>query len=87
MHRGMSDAVQGAVISDLNQANYFSLAVDESTDNTDVAQMCVFVRYFDGTVFREDLLALIPLEGNTTGEIIFNKLSELFKRLSLLTYS
>ena len=79
----LSNAVQGAVISDLNQAKYFSLAVDESTDNTDVAQMCVFVRYFDGKEFKEDLLALIPLEGQTTADIIFTKLSERFERLSL----
>ena len=71
--------MQGAVISDLNQANYFSLAVDESTDNTDVAQMCVFVRYFDGKEFKEDLLAFIPLEGQTTADIIFTKLSERFE--------
>lgn len=35
------------MISVLIQANYFSLAIDESTDNTDVALMCVYVRYFD----------------------------------------
>ncbi|XP_031424446.1 SCAN domain-containing protein 3-like [Clupea harengus] len=79
----LSNAVQGAVISDLNHAKYFSLAVDESTDNTDVAQMCVFVRYFDGKEFKEDLLAFIPLEGQTTADIIFTKLSERFERLSL----
>ncbi|XP_034150622.1 zinc finger BED domain-containing protein 5-like [Esox lucius] len=50
---------------------------------TDVAQMCVFVRYFDGKQFREDLLSLIPLEGNTTGDIIFTELSKVFERHSL----
>uniref|UniRef100_A0A3Q1GNQ4 HAT C-terminal dimerisation domain-containing protein n=1 Tax=Acanthochromis polyacanthus TaxID=80966 RepID=A0A3Q1GNQ4_9TELE len=79
----LSDAVQKAIITDLNQANYFSLAIDESTDNTDVSQMCVYVRYFDGKVFREELLSLIPLEGNTTGDIIFTKLEEIFKLHSL----
>ncbi|KAK0137495.1 SCAN domain-containing protein 3 [Merluccius polli] len=74
----LSDAVQGVVISDLTRANYFSLAIDESTDNTDV-----FVRYFDGKLFREDLLALIPLEGHTTGDILFTELSKVFERLSL----
>ena len=79
----LSDAVQGVVISDLSKANYFSLAVDESTDKPDVAQMCVFVRYFDGKQFREDLLSLIPLEGNTTGDIIFTELSKVIERHSL----
>ncbi|XP_061597630.1 protein FAM200A-like [Cololabis saira] len=79
----LSDAVHGVIFSGLSQANYFSLAIDESTDNTDVSQMCVYVRYFDGKEFREELLSLIPLEGNTTGEIIFNKLEEVFRLHSL----
>ncbi|KAM3860305.1 SCAN domain-containing protein 3-like [Diretmus argenteus] len=79
----LSDAVHGVVISGLSQANYFSLAIDESTDNTDVSQMCVYVRYFDGKEFREELLSLIPLEGKTTADIIFTKLEELFTLHSL----
>ncbi|KAJ4940785.1 hypothetical protein JOQ06_027077 [Pogonophryne albipinna] len=42
----LSDAVQGVIIKGLSQANYFSLAIDESSDSTDVAQLCVYVRYF-----------------------------------------
>lgn len=80
----LSNAVHGVILGGLTRADYFSLAIDESTDNTDVSQMCVYVRYFDEKVFREELLSLIPLEGNTTGDTIFNKLEELFKRHSLL---
>lgn len=79
----LSDAVQGVIINGLSQANYFSLAIDESTDSTDVAQMCVYVRYFDGEEFREEMLSLIPLEGHTTGDITFTKLEELFRLHSL----
>ncbi|XP_033969485.1 protein FAM200A-like [Trematomus bernacchii] len=79
----LSDAVQGVIIKGLSQANYFSLAIDESTDSTDVAQLCVYVRYFDGKEFREELLSLIPLEGHTTGDVIFTKLEELFRLHSL----
>ena len=79
----LSDAVQGAIIAGVNHANYFSLAIDESTDNTDVAQLCVYVRYFDGKDFKEELLSLIPLEGHTTGDVIFAKLEELFQLHSL----
>jgi len=79
----LSDAVQGTIIESIGQANYFSLAIDESTDSTDVAQLCVYVRYFDGKDFKEELLSLIPLEGHTTGEILFSKLEELFRLHSL----
>ncbi|KAL0204235.1 hypothetical protein M9458_002253, partial [Cirrhinus mrigala] len=35
--------------------------------------------YFDGKDFREELLALLPLEDHTTADIIFGKLEDLFK--------
>lgn len=79
----LSEAVHGAIISGLSQANSFSIAIDESTDNTDISQMCVYVRYFDGKEFREELLSLIPLEGNTTGDVMFAKIEELFKAYAL----
>lgn len=60
-----------------------SLAIDESTDSTDIAQLCVYVRYFDGEEFREELLSLIPLEGHTTSDVIFSKLEELFTQHGL----
>lgn len=75
--------MQGVIINGLTQANYFSQAIDESADSTDTAQMCVYVRYFDGKEFRELLLSLIPLEGHATGDIVFTKVAELFKPHSL----
>ena len=59
------------------------MAIDMSTDNTDIAQLCVYVRYFDGKEFKEELLSLIPLEGHTTADVIFTKLEELFRRRGL----
>lgn len=35
----------------LRKADVMSLAVDESTDNSDTAQLCLFVRFFDGNCF------------------------------------
>ncbi|KAL0149128.1 hypothetical protein M9458_055560 [Cirrhinus mrigala] len=75
----LAEQVQNAVIDGVKEAKYFSLAIDESTDNTDISQLCVFVRYFDGKDFREELLALLPLEDNTTADIIFGKLEDFFK--------
>uniref|UniRef100_A0A8C5FQQ1 DUF4371 domain-containing protein n=1 Tax=Gadus morhua TaxID=8049 RepID=A0A8C5FQQ1_GADMO len=79
----LSDDVRGSIMSGLSQANYFSVAIDESTDNTDISQMCIYVRYFDGKEFREELLALIPLEGNTTGDVTFAKVEEFIKQHAL----
>jgi hypothetical protein len=38
----LSDDVLVVIVNALSQPSYFSLEIDESTDNTDVAQMCVF---------------------------------------------
>lgn len=51
-----------------------SIAVDESTDNTDVAQL--------GTHFCDEHLRLIPLEGRT-GEILFQKIVSFFHEYDL----
>ena len=65
----LSDDVLVVIVNALSQPSYFSLEIDESTDNTDVAQMCVYVRYFDGKEFREELLSLIPLKGAPLGTL------------------
>lgn len=78
----LAEDVQRLVLDGVNKA-HISLAIDESTDNTDISTLCVFVRYFNGKDFKEELLALIPLEGCTTGDIIFGKLQELFKKYGL----
>lgn len=51
-----------------------SLAVDEATDKTQL-----FLHSLDGDCFREDILGLIPLEGHTTGDIIFQRIVAFFK--------
>jgi len=75
----LAEQVQRAVIDGVKEAKYISLAIDESTDNTDISQLWVFVRYYDGKDFREELLALLPLEDNSTADIIFGKLEDFFK--------
>lgn len=62
------------LLDDLKKTDVMSIAVDESTDRTDNAQLCIYVRFFDGKCFREELLGLLPLEGHTTGEIMFEKI-------------
>lgn len=71
------------LLDKLKKAEVMSLAVDESTDGSDVAELCLYVRFFDGECFREDLLGLIPLEGQTTGQIIFEKIVSFFNENGL----
>ncbi|XP_060768194.1 SCAN domain-containing protein 3-like [Neoarius graeffei] len=68
-----------SLLNDLKKADVMSVAVDESTDQSDTAQLCIYVRFYDGTIFREELLGLLPLEEHTTGEVIFDKISSFFR--------
>lgn len=61
--KSLASDVFETLLDKLRRAEVMSLAVDESTDNSDAMQLCLYVRFFDGECFREDLLGLIPPEG------------------------
>ncbi|XP_061765907.1 general transcription factor II-I repeat domain-containing protein 2-like [Nerophis ophidion] len=63
----------------IKNAECISLAVDESTDTTENAQLLVFVRYYDEEKgeFIEDVLGLANLSGQTRREDIYKAISEM----------
>ena len=56
-----------------------SLAIDSSSDVTDIAQLLVYVRLFhqDKKEICEDLLGLTPLETHTRREDIYEAIKEM----------
>lgn len=66
--------IRDQLLADLHETPCFSTAVDESTDVTDVAQLCVWVRFPKENSFQEEMLCLLPLLGKTKGEDILNAL-------------
>jgi hypothetical protein len=53
----------------------FSLALDESTDIVDTAQLCIFIRGVDKSFkVHEEILSVSPMHGKTTGTDIFDTL-------------
>ncbi|KAK0153161.1 General transcription factor II-I repeat domain-containing protein 2 [Merluccius polli] len=53
----------------------FSVAIDESTNVTDVAQLCIFIRGVDDTLaITEEFLELVPMKDTTTADDIFSSL-------------
>ena len=72
---------------DIAECKYFSLQFDESTDITDIAQLCIFIRMgFSNMSSKEDLLTIIPIKGNTRGEDIYNAFMKFVKELQLPLY-
>jgi hypothetical protein len=62
----------------------FSVALDDSTDASDTAQLAIFIRGIDADFnITEELLALQPLKGTTTGEDIFETVNTVFERFGL----
>ena len=68
--RDMSSSLQKKV---KQESSLFSLAVDESTDITDSAQLLIFIRSLSSDFkLTEDLLSMETLSSRTCGEDIFN---------------
>uniref|UniRef100_G3NU70 Uncharacterized protein n=1 Tax=Gasterosteus aculeatus TaxID=69293 RepID=G3NU70_GASAC len=74
------------VLTQLNEAKHkapcVGLAVDESTDICDNAQLLVYVRFFntDQKAFCEDLLGVTPLQTSTRGEDIYLAIKEMLTK-------
>ncbi|XP_035500193.1 general transcription factor II-I repeat domain-containing protein 2-like [Scophthalmus maximus] len=55
----------------------FSLAVDESTDMTDTAQLAIFIREVDSSLcVTEEILDIKSMHGTTTGKDIFENVCQ-----------
>ncbi|KAJ3599022.1 hypothetical protein NHX12_032985 [Muraenolepis orangiensis] len=74
----ISDDLLSQLLKYIASAEYFSLAMDESTDRTDIAQLIVWVRFLKGDTFAEEMLALLPLTGQTRGEDIHSAMMSFF---------
>ena len=75
----ISDNILSQLLKDIESAAFFSLALDESTDRTDIAQLAVWVRFPKGDTFSEEKLGLLPLTGQTRGQDIHSALMRFFR--------
>lgn len=80
----LSDDVSQQLKDLVNSCTFFSLALDESTDICDVAQLSIFIRGIDDnfSVF-EELLGLESLHGKTRGSDIFDKVKSCLENLQI----
>lgn len=72
----------------IKNAQCISLAVDESIDTTDNAQLLVFVRFYDEAKgeFVEDVLGLTNLRGHTRREDIYEAIMGMLKESGVNCY-
>ncbi|XP_072318746.1 general transcription factor II-I repeat domain-containing protein 2-like [Eucyclogobius newberryi] len=68
------------LIEEMKEFEFFSLAMDESTDVQGTTQLLIFIR---GVTANFELAALQSLKGTTTGEDIFGKVYQTMEELDL----
>ncbi|XP_036275872.1 general transcription factor II-I repeat domain-containing protein 2A isoform X2 [Pipistrellus kuhlii] len=76
----MSSNITDQQVEDLKLVSSLSIAVDESCDINNTAQVSLFVRFVSSTGPKEELLGLLPLKGQTSGEDIANSVIECIER-------
>ncbi|XP_072380584.1 zinc finger BED domain-containing protein 5-like [Diabrotica undecimpunctata] len=83
----MGKDLESQVKSDIMKCMYFSLQFDESSDMTDTAQLCIFIRLvFSDMLAKEELLTTLPLKEKTRGEDIHNVFISFVKQYELPIY-
>ena len=79
----MSADILSQVITNLQETQFFSLQLDESTDVSNCAQLIAYVRYIGDENIIDEFLFRKSLETMTRGEDIFRVLQNFFTEHNL----
>ena len=80
----MAEDLTQQLWKDVADCESFSLQLDESTDVSDTAQLCIFIRMvFTDMTAKEELLTLLPMKEHTRGEDIFQSFNNFITKTQL----
>ena len=80
----LADDIKVTMNKRIAEFESFSIALDESTDATDTAQLAIFVRGVDAKFHcTEEMLALQSMKDTTTGEDVFEEVKTAVEKVGL----
>jgi hypothetical protein len=70
----MDEHIRSSLCNVIEKSVYFSLCLDDSTDQTDASQLLIFVRAIQSDfTMHEELLNLVSLRGTTNGSTFLKR--------------
>ena len=83
----MAEDLTRQLWTDIADCECFSLQLDESTDFSDTAQMCIFIRMvFANMTAKEELLTVLHMKEHTRGEDTFQSFKNFIEKTQLPVY-
>lgn len=80
----IAGCIEDELQSLLATCSYFSLCLDESTDNRHISQLSIFARIVQQNFSCvEELLGFVPLHGTTTGADIFSAVKTVLQKFNI----
>lgn len=83
----MAEDLTQQMWKDIGDCEFFSPQLDESTDMSDTAQMCIFIRMvFSDITAKEELLTVLPMKEHMQGKDIFQSFKNFIEKTQLPVY-
>jgi hypothetical protein len=80
----MGDNISNNLCCVMNDCEYYSLSLDDSTDTMDVCQLMIFVQTIDKNFeIKEEFLKLQPLTTGTKGSDVFEAINKVVSEFAL----
>ena len=81
----MSFNILNQVVEKIKKSTFgmYAIQLDETTGNTNLAQLCIYVRYVHNAEFEDEFLFCEDLKSRTTAKDIFEKVSIFFEEHDL----